>query len=380
MRPHNGMRFLTAVLLAIACCASACGDDQKAAADAPKTVVAEGQVTVTGVLTVDIVAREENEAKDAADDKPKDDAKEFEKKTEAKKNGKDFLNANNFFITLVPAAVKATVEKRKAKQADAKMEVKAAAKKPVALGQVVAAPALNVVGNAKVNEAVIQQFVQQFRPVLSAELAFVRLICDDLSVEQRARIKAAGEAALKDAAERQAKMQMQQQAQLAAKLAPVATIRDGLGEALQATLTTEQFERYSAEAAQRAATRKRAAIDCAIARLDATLCLTADQREKLIDSIAAQWQDDWESWLNLNIYGNQYTPMIPDQLVVSHLNAEQKAVWRGLQKINFSSWNVWNGQQVEEDDNWWGDKPTQPAGQGNVNALRNFLNGFIKPK
>ena len=108
---------------------------------------------------------------------------------------------------------------------------------------------------------------------------------------------------------------------------PQRTIRESIAKVLQDTLTPEQMAKYKAEATQRAALRKRAAIRCVVARLDGTLCLTADQRDKISQSITAGWQDKWEQWLMLSIYGDQYFPQVPDQHVATHLDADQKSVW-----------------------------------------------------
>ena len=69
----------------------------------------------------------------------------------------------------------------------------------------VAAPAVQ--GRAlQANDAMVQQWVQQFRPTLIAELNFVRQICD-LTPGQRPTIRAAGETALVDAATQFARYQ-----------------------------------------------------------------------------------------------------------------------------------------------------------------------------
>ena len=53
----------------------------------------------------------------------------------------------------------------------------------------------------------------------------------------------------------------------------------------------------------------------------------------------------------------QYFPVVPDQHVVSHLNAEQKSVWAGLQKVEFGFFS--GGGNVGDDDGWWGDEPAK---------------------
>ena len=55
-------------------------------------------------------------------------------------------------------------------------------------------------------------------------------------------------------------------------------------------------------------------------------------------------------------YAGQYFPTVPDQYVVPYLNAEQQTVWRGLHKVNVSSWGQRNARPAA-DDAWWEGRP-----------------------
>jgi hypothetical protein len=211
---------------------------------------------------------------------------------------------------------------------------------------------------------VMPQFAQSYRPVLLAELAFIRQMCD-IPKEQRIKVKAAGEAGLQQAARTLAEQQFGGNRVVAIRRDPRSspdprrTVRDSLVEVLKQTLTPEQLAQYTAEAEKRDARRKRAAILSAIAQFDTVLSLTAEQREALHQSIAAHWQERWEQWLSLANYGGQYFPTIPDQVIVSHLNQEQRQVLQGLQRIEigFSS----GAEEPIPDDGWWGE-PLNPQG------------------
>ncbi len=247
-------------------------------------------------------------------------------------------------------AVKKAAETKPA-QAEAKADKPAEPKKP--------ADAREAQIDAQVQQW-IPQFTQQYRPILTTELNFIRQVCD-LTPEQRPKIKAAGEASLKEAALKMAELQGGQMRGVARaqneQPNPQRTIRESIAKVLQDTLTPEQMAKYKAEATQRAALRKRAAIRCVVARLDGTLCLTAEQRDKISQSITAGWQDKWEQWLMLSVYGDQYFPMVPDQHVATHLDADQKSVWSGLQKVDFGYYG--GGGIAEADDGWWGVEPAK---------------------
>jgi hypothetical protein len=204
----------------------------------------------------------------------------------------------------------------------------------------------------------IPQFTEQFKPMLWTELNFIRQTCD-LTPEQRPKVKAAGDAALEDAVRKMAELQGRRNAGRAVQQPePRKMIRAALKQALQETLPPEAMQKFADELNLRAERRKQAAILGALSRLDSAMCLTAEQREAIEASIASGWKEQWEQWLVLAIYGDQYFPVIPDALVVAHLNTDQKAVWNGLQKVDFGYWG--GGAQVEE-DGWWGGKAAVPA-------------------
>lgn len=223
------------------------------------------------------------------------------------------------------------------------------------------------------NDAMTQQFVHQLHPILKSELGFVRLICSDLTPDQRSKIRKPAEAALKEAAKQLAKHQNQMQRGIAARNNPSEgskLIREAIHKALKETLTEPQYARYEEEAKQKSSIRKRAAILSLLSRLDGHLYLTAEQREKISESLTSKWQDNWEKWLTMmNMYGDRYFPTVPDQCITPFLNTEQKQVWQNVQKVEFGAW--WGGGVMEnlDNDGWWGDEPANNAGLMNGGAV-----------
>ncbi len=206
------------------------------------------------------------------------------------------------------------------------------------------------------------QYVQMMQPLMWRELDFVRQVCE-LPPETRPKIKAAGEAAVKQAARDMIQPQRAGRGRTPATARQ--TIHSEIVKALEANLAAGQLARYQAEAERRQAADKQAAIATAVAQVDTALFLNEEQREKIVQALTANWQDGWEQWLMLWQYSGQYYPQIPDQHVTPHLTDEQKTVWRGLQKVNFSSWGGNNGRQAA-DDAWWEGKP--PAGKAKAKA------------
>ena len=108
------------------------------------------------------------------------------------------------------------------------------------------------------NDAVVQQFMQQYRPIMSAELKFVRLMCPDLTVAQRGQIKSKVDTGLKQAAKQMADQQNRQErglpvARVAANTDPYKLIRDAVTKVLKETLTEPQSANYFDEAEKRTA-------------------------------------------------------------------------------------------------------------------------------
>ncbi|MEI8020195.1 MAG: hypothetical protein WCH39_18475, partial [Schlesneria sp.] len=84
----------------------------------------------------------------------------------------------------------------------------------------------------------VDDVLQQLRPILYSELGFIRLVCDDLTVEQRAHIRSAAEASLKLSASKMAAKQEPENdvgigVLLEARTAPLSAIRQEIETALK---------------------------------------------------------------------------------------------------------------------------------------------------
>jgi hypothetical protein len=208
-------------------------------------------------------------------------------------------------------------------------------------------------------DAAAQQIAQQYRPTLDAELAFVRQICGEIPIAQRKAIKAAGEVALQDAADRMAGQQRQPGRLTRQKLAatnPVTIIRNALDRAVNETVSQGVSQHYRDEAARRIAIRKRAAIGNVVARLDVLLCLNEQQRIDIADSLAENWDVSGENWARFSFPGS-YAPQIANQHLKC-LSPDQRSLWSGLQKIDFAM-GAPNGADPPPDDGWWNGKGTE---------------------
>ncbi len=206
----------------------------------------------------------------------------------------------------------------------------------------------------------VDEVLLQLRPILYSELGFIRLVCDDLTVEQRAQIRSAAEASLKLSATTRAAIQEPENAVgmgvlLETRTDPLSTLRQDLDTAMKEVLTPEKYATYAEFAANRIAHRKRAALLAMVAQLDGNLCLSFQQREKIINEISSHWQDEWEQWLE---WDSDFTelPKNLDPIIRPLLDELQVAVWKQTPKSQFEEVLILKQEaETQFNDGWWGE-------------------------
>jgi hypothetical protein len=198
----------------------------------------------------------------------------------------------------------------------------------------VAVPAAPMVPGAANLEPQVRQFVQQFRPAMRAEYYFVRTACAP-TPDQRAAIAREGEKALREVAKSYAEVQMrpvQIRNGRAVYPDPRRMIEEAMVKAVKPLLAPEQAARYQSELDKRAAGRREAAARNIVAKVDQDLLLGPDQREKITEAVLARWDDSWCQSLETLLYGDQFYPRLPDDVVSPHLDERQRRIWRGSQQ------------------------------------------------
>ena len=113
-------------------------------------------------------------------------------------------------------------------------------------------------------------------------------------------------------------------------------------KAVASTLSAEQTERYQVELTKRSAARKRVALFNLVSKIDKDLLLTTEQRTKVSESLEKNWKSEWGQQLEVFVYGDQFSPILPDDQVVPFLNEKQKVIWKGLPKNANQIWG-WLG-------------------------------------
>ena len=202
-------------------------------------------------------------------------------------------------------------------------------KAPVVRREAPAAPA----EAAGADDTQADELLHKFRPLLMAELNFVREVCDPTPEQYRA-IKDESERNLKAVARKHAELQKRMMRRGGVQMGnaspePHKLIRDSLTKTVKLTLNDEQLARYQAELDQRTKSRREAAIHNLVARLDQDLVLSSEQREKVAESLLAHWNETWTQQIEQMVSGNQTYPNVPDRYVVPILTPPQRKIWTG---------------------------------------------------
>ncbi len=202
-------------------------------------------------------------------------------------------------------------------------------------------------------DPLIAQFQQQYRPLVRSELHFIRQICKPTDDQRKSLAKQAG-TVHKDLATKFAKLQQQMNAGQWRWGSESPTPRQELEKlfltVLKTTLSPEQVTHYEHELNQRKEEIKTVAIRNLVAKLDQDLVLSAEQREKISESLRSEWNDTWCLSLDYVQYFDQFFPNIPDKVVAPFLNKMQKTVWDGISKNQRIFLGIGNQGQVHVDE------------------------------
>jgi hypothetical protein len=177
-----------------------------------------------------------------------------------------------------------------------------------------------------------------FHRLLLAEFRFVRS-ASGASEEQAQRMARAAQgplrAAVAECVEEQIK-RMQGNEPDAEPDADAAylSVQKRLASIATAQLSPEQLARYRDQVQKRSEHRKQVAIRNLLAELEHELRLTAEQRDKVGESLSSHWDADWDiaGGIFLDFAANRIFPMLPDPVIVPFLTEKQKAAWDKLEK------------------------------------------------
>ncbi len=177
-----------------------------------------------------------------------------------------------------------------------------------------------------------------FRSLYLVELRFIR-VSSGASDEQARRIARAAQAQLRASVSEfvDKELKRKQDRQSSPGFDPSAvcrSVQDAVSAIARAQLSPEQWARYREQVEKRTAHRKQVAIRGLLARLEQKLRLTADQRDKLGESLSSHWDPSWDNAVVL-VGMNSNFPEIPDPVILPFLTETQKAAWKAIEKGNW---------------------------------------------
>jgi hypothetical protein len=241
-------------------------------------------------------------------------------------------------------------KKEEAKKGDM-IEIKAAVVK-----QAIKARARRVaVVNANANlNPMIQQFVQQGRPMMRAEVLLVHSIYHLPKDKLRELVKGAEtalEAVSKEMAEyQQGGQRVIMRGQTATNPEWAKKLQQAIAVDFKKHLTPEQFARYQSEVDKRFAEHKEVGVRFLVDAIDRELLLSPKQRDQLVATLGPKWEEGWSTYLEYVMYGNQFFPQEVDRLVTPVLDDTQKKVWQGTQKVSglWGFGGIWGNQNGQD--------------------------------
>jgi hypothetical protein len=181
-----------------------------------------------------------------------------------------------------------------------------------------------------------------FRALFLAELRFLR-VASGASEEQARRMARAARdplrAAVADLVDQELKTRQEKPnargfdagAASASIQKSLASIQGALAVIAKAQLSPDQWTRYRDQLEKRNEHRKQVALRQLLVELEHELRLTAEQRDKLGESLSSHWTPCWDSTGSF-FDEDRIFPEIPDPVIVPFLTATQKAAWEKLEK------------------------------------------------
>jgi hypothetical protein len=186
-----------------------------------------------------------------------------------------------------------------------------------------------------VNPVGPQTQVQQLRQLLQIELNFVKTVCTP-TPEQLRQLEQDGAKGIDESLKN---WQVDNGAPVPSYAREI--VQDEVMASARAHLLPAQIVRYDAELQKRKEFVHQACARNLMVTLDLELFLTAEQRQKLRETLAENWDDAWTVSTALTAVEEQgFIPSIPDELITPHLDVVQKVLWNRLPKRGKIIWGL----------------------------------------
>ncbi len=126
----------------------------------------------------------------------------------------------------------------------------------------------------------------------------------------------------------------------------------------------EKYKKWRDECEARVVFKNTTHATVAVNTLDKRLFLTAIQHEKLVESIASVWEEDWDCYIQLMPSNPEYFPPLPEDCLKPWLEEHQMAAWKNsnYQHVGGMGWQFNGGGffgAQQQKKNFWFDEEGQ---------------------
>lgn len=196
-------------------------------------------------------------------------------------------------------------------------------------------------------EMVLEANMDEFRRMLKPELLFLRKACE-LSESEFQPIDQSADACLREVTrqfleEQQSDSSEQTSSNTEPRTLPQ-RLQDLVAQVAECQLSAEQWGRYSHELRKRSEHRMRVAILNLVARLDADLRLSPNQRDQFAKLLEDNWDAAWGQSLLSFTDETNYMPKLPEEAVARILTPTQRVAMTDLQ---YENTNLWSDNPVD---------------------------------
>lgn len=192
-------------------------------------------------------------------------------------------------------------------------------------------------------DQILQQYVQQLRPLVRGDLHLIRSLCE-LTDEERQQLSDSVEELLPELA---AQYFTSQQNNVSPR-DPYKLVSQELATVAETILTPERVAAFRAEIEARDEARKHAVSGVIVAAIDKIVILSAEQRDTLRSALCDSWNEGWlQAAELLSQTSPPRLPAIPEEILSDVLNETQLQIWRSQAPSNIRIGGIFIGQQID---------------------------------
>ncbi len=211
-----------------------------------------------------------------------------------------------------------------------------------------------------------EQAREQITKLFKVELAYVRRVCE-LTPKQTEEVAAAAVGSIDSVMKhfgRNNRRRARRAAPVVGGQALTGDVRSlvvaEVGKIVREHLQSKQVTRYAVELAKRDEHFRRSTVQLFVARIDEKLCLTAEQRQELFQTLLDDWRDQYGMTVEILLQNHEYVPQVSSGPLMEILDDYQKKIWPTLRKLGpqrHGAFGMGGNAQLADDFDLPGEEP-----------------------